>query len=301
MIASKASHHSSPLRYPGGKAKLTGYVKSILRTNSLLDRTYIEPYAGGAGVALSLLLHGYVRRVVLNDISSPIHAFWLSALNHSEKFRQKILSVDLSVDEWKNQREIFRRSDDDDLFELGFAAFYLNRTNRSGVLNGGMIGGHAQNSAYGIDARFNREELALRIARIAKVRNQITIMKQDASDLIRNIGSVSKPEDSFIYADPPYFKKGRDLYYDFYMPSDHEVIRDSIFSLDDTPWIVSYDNEPEIIALFDARRSVEYDLSYSVKNGRKGREVMFFSDGLIVPNPEQHGVHTVPTEDAEAA
>lgn len=301
MTPTKASHHSSPLRYPGGKAKLATYVKAVLRANSLLDRTYIEPYAGGAGVALSLLLHGYVRRIVLNDISVPIHAFWSAVLDESDRFREKILSVELSVEEWRRQREIFRNPDGVNTFELGFAAFYLNRTNRSGVLNGGIIGGFAQNSAYGIDARFNRAELAFRVARIAKVRSQISILRKDAADLLTNLSDIAAPEECFVYADPPYFKKGRDLYYDFYRPEDHELIRDSVFSLRNTPWIVSYDNEPEIIQLFGGRRSIEYDLSYSVRNGRTGREVMFFSDDLVVPNPEDYGILVPPSGAHEAA
>lgn len=36
--------HFTPLRYPGGKAKLSEYVKEIIRANKLYDGEYVEPY-----------------------------------------------------------------------------------------------------------------------------------------------------------------------------------------------------------------------------------------------------------------
>jgi DNA adenine methylase len=285
----RASHHISPLRYPGGKGKLANYVKAIVKQSGMLDATYIEPFTGGGGVGLALLLNGYVSRIVLNDLSKPVYAFWRAMLTRPDEFRQRILTVPLTVQEWQVQRDIFRDCADE--FDLGFAAFYLNRTNHSGVLNGGMIGGYAQTSSYGLGARFNREELAARVQRIARNGRRIEVRNDDAAYLIANAQEISGSRAPLVYVDPPYYRKGRDLYYDFYTGDDHAKLRDVVKNLSgEVRWIVSYDNEPEIAALYREFRSIEYSLSYSVKNGRVGRELMFFSDNIVIPKLSDGGL-----------
>lgn len=279
----RASHHASPLRYPGGKGKLASYLKGVIRANRLLDCTYVEPFAGGAGAGLALLLHGYVRRVVINDLSRPVYLFWRAVLEQPEAFCRRIWEVELSVDEWKRQREVFRAANDAEAFEIGFATFYLNRTNRSGVLNGGMIGGYAQAGADGLSARFNRAELTARVQRLARQAGRIEVTNLDALQLLAGYRQSKPGQSVLLYIDPPYFAKGRDLYYDYYRPEDHAALRDAVDSLPaQVNWVVSYDNVPEIRALYGRRRRIEYDLSYSVRNGRSGREVMFFSDQLTI-------------------
>lgn len=292
---SKASHHASPLRYPGGKGKLARYVKAIVRSGGLMDSTYIEPFAGGAGVGLTLLLHGYVKRIVLNDLSLPIYSFWRALLDDPDKFKARIESVPLTTEEWTRQREIFRNHEREDAFDVGFSAFFLNRTNVSGVLNGGMIGGYAQAGTHGISARFNRTELALRVERIARHSGRIDLRRDDAALLIGELDIELRGEKRLFYLDPPYYRKGRDLYYDFYRDGDHRELRDRVAALDGRAhWIVSYDNEPEIRNLYAGYQCVEYDLSYSVKNGRIGREVMFFSANLTPPALSEGGLSLAP-------
>jgi DNA adenine methylase len=240
----------------------------------------VEPFAGGGGVGLALLLHGYVDRIVLNDLSEPIYAFWRGMLDEPARFIDRILSAPLTPEEWVRQRETFRSSEAKQ-FELGFAAFYLNRTNHSGILNGGMIGGHAQSSTFGMDARFNRQELAARVSRIARQSEKISVTRLDAADLLAQISTICADRRPFIYIDPPYYVKGRDLYYDFYKDADHGRLRDAIIALPEViPWVVSYDNVAPIVALYDGYETLTYDLSYSVRNGRVGREIMFFSSSL---------------------
>ena len=287
----RASYHASPLRYPGGKAKLAPFFKALVRANRLLDGVYVEPFAGGGGVGLSLLLHGYVERIVLNDLSAPVYAFWRALLDSPDQFREAIMSVDLTVDEWTRQRAIFQEAAGRSSFEIGFATFFLNRTNHSGVLNGGMIGGHAQNSVYGLDARFNREELAARVKRIARSRSKIEIFNLDAAHLIANVTKIAECPQPLMYIDPPYYRKGRDLYYDFYKPEDHVTLRDAVAGINPAVmWVVSYDNEPEIIDLYGGYRTLEYNLNYSVRNGRVGKEVMFFSDSIVPPALSEGGL-----------
>lgn len=294
MTAVRASWHASPLRYPGGKAKLTQYFKALVRGNNLLDTTYVEPFAGGCGVGLSLLFHGYVSHVVINDLSGPIYAFWRAVVEEPDRFQEQILKVELSTEEWLKQRRVFQHSDGSTDFDVGFATFYLNRTNHSGVLNAGMIGGHSQRSAYGLDARFNRAELAARINRIGRHSRNITILNLDASDLIANVQDIAGIPNPLIYIDPPYFKKGRDLYYDFYRPDDHKKLRDSIVEIDPViRWVVSYDNETEINELYRNYKSLQYNLNYSVRNGRVGNEVMFFSENLSPARLSEGGLQEI--------
>jgi DNA adenine methylase len=280
---SRLCHGFTPLRYPGGKAKLSTFVKRILRDNSLSDGHYVEPYAGGAGLALELLLHEYVEHVYLNDISRPIWAFWHSVLHDTEPLLRMIRNTRVTVDEWdKQKRRLANPLQTDDL-KLGFATFFLSRTNRSGILNGGIIGGRAQTGKWKIDARYNGAELAARVEAIGNVADRISLSRQDAL-LFLQCGKSRWPAKTLIYLDPPYFEKGRCLYLDSYCASDHADIASLMQNTQwKQKWIVSYDDVPEINSLYAKSKKISYALAYSAREVRKGREVMFFSKGLVLP------------------
>jgi DNA adenine methylase len=273
----------TPLRYPGGKAKLAPYVKSLMKENRLLDGEYVEPYAGGAGIALELLFHEYVSRVHINDISQPVHAFWKSVLNHTEELCRLVVGTPLTVAQWDKQKKILGHPGDHDEIEVGFAMFFLNRTNRSGILNGGIIGGRDQTGPWKIDARYNAKELAHRIESIARMKDRIKLTRQDGLKFLKN--GISKwPKETLIYLDPPYYVKGRDLYYDFYEHKDHELVAKFIMQdVERQRWIVSYDNVPAIRNLYRGARHVVYDIGYSARSASRGSEVMFFCPTLSVP------------------
>jgi DNA adenine methylase len=275
--------HFTPLRYPGGKAKLAAYVKRLMKENRLLDGEYAEPYAGGAAIALELLFEEYVSRIHINDISRPVHAFWKSVLNHTDELCRLVLDTPLKVTAWDKQKRVLENAADQDDISLGFATFFLNRTNRSGILNGGIIGGRDQNGPWKIDARFNAAELVHRIESIAKMRSRISLTRQDALKFLR-AGVVKWPKQTLIYLDPPYYIKGRDLYYDFYQHKDHEGV--ALFIIKNIirqKWIVSYDNVQPICDLYQGARNVVYDIGYSARAASKGSEVMFFCDDLKIP------------------
>lgn len=290
--------HFTPLRYPGGKAKLAPYVKSLLKENRLLDGEYVEPYAGGAGIALELLFHEYVSRIHINDVSKPVHAFWKSVLNHTEDLCRLILDTPLTVTAWDKQKSIVTRLAEHDGVELGFATFFLNRTNRSGILNGGIIGGREQTGPWKIDARYNAKELVRRIESIAAMSGKISLTKLDALKFLKG-GALKWPKETLIYLDPPYYVKGRDLYQDYYEHKDHARIADFMMQhIDKQKWIVSYDNVPAIRELYQGTRHIVYDIGYSARSASQGSEVMFFCNGLLVPKligpvkiTEDHSVH----------
>lgn len=276
------SRANSPLRYPGGKSCLFSLVSKIIKINKIQRNHYVEPFAGGCGLALSLLYSGHVSDIHINDVDPSIWAFWHSALNETDKLVYQIAKTPITVDEWRRQRDILRDGDVDNPLRLGFSAFFLNRTNRSGIIkDAGVIGGLEQTGNYKIDCRFNREGLTQRVKRIAKYRGRIHLTRRDALAFIDQARD-ELPDDTFFCVDPPYFKKGSSLYTSFYNPEDHAVLADSIISLD-RPWIVTYDSAPEISQLYRARRQFEFDINYSVETKRKGTELLVASKGLRLP------------------
>ena len=274
----------TPLRYPGGKGRLANYIKLIIQQNDLFDAPYIEPYAGGSGVALALLFDEYVSHIHINDLSIPLYAFWHSLLNETDTLCELILTTPINMDEWQHQHDIQNKVGQISLIDLGFSTFFLNRTNRSGILTGGVIGGKNQDGPDKLDARFNRQDLIRRIKQIARFRSRISIYNQDASDFIQNTVSVL-PTNSFIYLDPPYYKKGQCLYENFYSYKDHKKISELVATLNQS-WLVTYDNSPAILEMYKTFRRIEYKLSYSAGDRYQGTEIMFFSNGLVIP-PEK--------------
>ncbi len=273
----------SPLRYPGGKGRLAPFIKSVIQLNKLSDGVYVEPFAGGAGIAIELLLQEYVSRIYINDISRPVWAFWHSVLTNTEAFVRKIRRTTLSVAMWDRQKRTFSHPTDHDDLELGFAAFYLNRTNRSGIFNGGIIGGRDQTGPWKIDARYNAEELIYRIESIASKASRISLSRQDARTFLAR-GLTKWPAKTLIYLDPPYYSKGKALYLDFYEPADHRKIYELVtLKMGKQKWIVSYDNVGPIRTMYDRCSKIEYSLSYSAREARTGMEAMFFSEGLRIP------------------
>ncbi len=276
-------HHFTPLRYPGGKGKLAAFVKELMLRNELLDGEYAEPYAGGAAIALELLLQEYVSHIHINDISRPIYAFWKSVLSNTDRLVQLIQDTPLTVRAWDKQKRILANPEDHDDLALGFSTFFLNRTNRSGILNGGIIGGRNQSGPWKIDARFNAPELIHRIESIANLRSRISLSKEDAKKfLLKRLSSF--PEKTLIYLDPPYYIKGKELYYDYYTHRDHEEVAKLVKAkIRRQKWIVSYDNVGSIRDMYEDCRSIIYGVGYSARDAREGAEIMFFCKGLEVP------------------
>jgi DNA adenine methylase len=271
----------TPLRYPGGKQRLTPFINEILEANQI-NGHYAEPYAGGAGVAIQLLLTKKVKHIHLNDSDFGIYAFWYSILNKTEEFCKMIQSASMTIEEWRKRKEIVKKGDRRKVLELGFSIFYLNRCNRSGVLSAGVIGGYDQKGNYKMDARFSRNDLIQRIEAIALFKHNITITNYDAEDYI-NEYIPTLPSNTLIYLDPPYYEKGSELYLNAYQKSDHARLAITIQKSIKHKWVLSYDGVPDIINLYSKRRHFIYDLQYSAAKVYKGKEVFVFCDKLQLP------------------
>lgn len=277
-------HHSTPLRYPGGKGKLTDFIQLTMKNNDLIGVEYVEPYAGGCGVAIKLLLKGFVSAIHLNDLNPSIYAFWYSVLHHADELCERIASVEVTIEEWHKQKAI-QDNYGDDLLALGFSTFFLNRTNRSGIIRGGVIGGKSQEGDWKLDVRFNKENLINRIKKISELSEKIKIYNLDAASLIKDILPKISSE-ALVYLDPPYYVKGQGLYQNYYEHDDHCEIAELVKNNLQQHWIVSYDATPQIIDMYSGKRKIIYGLHYSAQKKHIGSEVMFFSDSLDVPDVE---------------
>jgi DNA adenine methylase len=275
--------YKTPLRYPGGKQRLWPFIDELLSANGLLGGHYVEPYAGGAGIAFELLLRGRVKRVHLNDSCIALYSLWHSIINEAERFCRRISRASLTVDEWKKQREIFKRRDcAADTFDLGFATFYLNRCNRSGILNAGVIGGLAQRGKWKIDARFPRNDLIRRVEAIAARKSDIKIRNWDAERFLTKY-IPRLPKRTLVYCDPPYFLKADRLYYNHYKPADHTHLAEVIQLNIHHPWIVSYDYCEEVLRHYRSRKAFCYQSQYSAAKAYKGAEIFIVCDDLQLP------------------
>lgn len=277
-IQTKRCVDFSPLRYPGGKSSLTDFFSNVIDANFEQRPRYVEPYAGGAGAAIALLLTGRVDEIVVNDMDPAMWSLWESMVNNPERFHSLVRETPVTLDVWRKQKQIYAAGlDGADPLDLGFATFFLNRTNRSGVLNAGVIGGQAQAGVYRIDARFNKATLLHRLDRIASVRDRIQVRNLDGTELIKEYVDDSQ---TFIYADPPYYEKGSYLYLNSFTDQQHSGLAEALNQPSRARWILTYDDVPAINSLYEQRRRQTFSLHYSAHKPGLARELMVYSDNL---------------------
>ena len=254
----------------------------IIHNNELRYCHYAEPYAGGCGLALSLMFGGYVSQIHINDIDPAIWSFWHSVLENMNDLIRKIQTTPITLNEWEKQREIYLTADFSDPLVLGFSTFFLNRTNRSGIIKGaGVIGGKSQSGNYKIDCRFNKEDLINRIKRINKYKDRISLYNSDAIEFMKNDNIFH--DKTLFFIDPPYYNKGASLYTSFYKPEDHSIVSENIKKLDQ-PWIVTYDNTTEIAELYNQFNQYPFNINYSLQTKRKGDEILITSKDIYIGN-----------------
>ena len=275
----------SPLRYPGGKGKLSLFMEYMIDRLGHRGGTYIEPFAGGAGIAVELLLKNVVNRIVINDYDKGVWSFWKAILTETDRFVEQVRTVPLTINEWYRQHEICVNQNDKYSFELGFATFYMNRTNRSGIIKGGVIGGLKQAGHWTMDVRFNREELINRIQNIASRKKDIKLYNKDIRSFITNYVPLYE-DNAFIYFDPPYYKKGKQLYMNYFSHEDHVRIESAIRQHINCDWIITYDDVKEIEEIYKDYQLYLYDLNYSVSAKCKASELIVFRNEILPPTDE---------------
>lgn len=280
---------STPLRYPGGKSQLRPFVRSAINYTGKRIDSYCEPYCGGAGIAIDLLLKGDVSEIVINDADPAIYSFWRSVIHESSRLINDLQNVDVSIREWHRQRGIYRELSDaleNDVrynYELGFAAFYLNRTNVSGIIKGGCIGGQRQRGKIKIDARFNRTTLSEKISSIGARADSIHLFSDDGKTLLTRLNDGLLPVDpshSFCLIDPPYVKQGRNLYLNSFSYEEHVALRDVVRDLRSFSWVLTYDDCDVISELYAGFGLRHLNVRYSSNVRSLAREILISSEDL---------------------
>lgn len=276
----------TPLRYPGSKNKLYTYIRHLVEVNS--TKTYVEPFVGGGSLACKLLLNGDVDRIIINDYDRSVYAFWYCVFNDTDRLINKIRDTDITIEEWHRQKAILKtRITNDNLLDLGFAMLFCNRTNRSGILTAGVIGGLKQDGKDKLDCRFNKEKLIKMIEELSLYKGRVEVHNKDAVELL--ISGEYDFKDALIFLDPPYFDKGRRLYVKSYTTDCHvglaKVLKGSLQS---AKWVLTYDNVPDISKLYEGVDSLEFCLHYSANKRVVGTEVMYFSNKLVKGNYEDY-------------
>lgn len=274
----------SPLRYPGGKYKLYNYIEALVKENNCT--TYIEPFCGGTAIALELLFNDVVKKVIINDYDYTIFAFWDSVLNRTDDFVDLIRNTEVTIEEWNRQKEIRNNINAHNSLEVGFSTFFLNRTNRSGIIDkAGPIGGKDQTGNYSIDCRFNKDKLIEQVKKISSYKNSIQLYNMEAMDFIDKV--ILRTKKSFTFFDPPYYGKGPGLYTNFYIHEDHERLAQHIIRvMRNRKWIVTYDNITAIKNMYSKVEGIEFELQYTLQDKKSASEVMFFSGSVKRPIKE---------------
>ena len=264
----------SPLRYPGGKRFLTGRIAQLISQNGMKNQPYCEPFSGGAAVGLTMLNNMTISRFHLNDLDTPLYLFWKAVLDDTENLISAIRNTPVDIPEWRRQREIHQRADASNPFELGFATFFMNRCNRSGISQASPIGGYAQKGKWKVDARFNRRTLEQRVQRVAEMRDRIQLTNLDAIELMEGL----EPCGTFVYLDPPYCSNGERLYQHSYKQQDHRKLAEYVLTHPGLAWAMSYDKHPLTQELYAECQIEKIVLGYSLQKKRVEQEI------LIIPN-----------------
>lgn len=274
----------SPLRYPGGKARVAPYLAALIRQQPKRPTVYAEPFAGGAGAALRLLVDEVVRTVRLNDLSPCIAAFWRCVFFDTEAFAKRIENASVNVERWHEARAVFASPTQQTDAELGFATFYLNRCNRSGILNARPIGGLDQSGDWKIDARFNRADLAARVRHLGQYRRRVQVTQLDAREFLSLLEPMAG--DVFAYVDPPYIVQGEELYLDSLSYDDHRELAAQLRRTH-LPWLLTYDVSERVTEeLYSGLRTAEFNISHTAQHQHVGRELAVFGPTLNVDGIE---------------
>ncbi|MFE4466422.1 DNA adenine methylase [Oerskovia sp. NPDC056781] len=272
----------SPLRYPGGKARLAPFISSLIEAQDRAPVSFAEPFAGGAGAALRLLVDGSVEKVYLNDLNLGIASFWRAVFEEGERLAQVIETTKVDLDTWRLARDVYQAGATETTFELGFATFLLNRCNRSGILDARPIGGFEQNGTWKIDARYNHVALAARVRKLWAYRDRVSVSALDGREFLTRL-STDEP-DVLVYVDPPYLVQGERLYLDSLSSGDHARLAKMLKS-SDLRWFLTYDVDSRITEdLYQGLRAATFDIAHTAQRQHVGEEIVVFSNGLIIPD-----------------
>ena len=233
----------TPLRYPGGKSWLFEYVSAFLEFHDIHLGTVVEPFAGSASISVGLLKNKLADEAYICEKDPLISSFWDVALTANDELIENVRRLSVSISTWKKFKK-YLRPDAVTRFstmELATAFVFYNRTNYSGILKAGPIGGKRQESKYNIKCRFNKEYVCQKIATLDSLSGKIHVIRGDGIRFIREYSRRSHGEDQFFYIDPPYYDAGKVLYRNYFEVEDHIRLANTLEPLTE-PWLLSYDD-----------------------------------------------------------
>jgi DNA adenine methylase len=275
---------SNPLRYPGSKSGFIEEFSQYVKTNNLVGKEIVEPYAGSASIALGLLHKGLVSSAVLIERDPLIFSFWFCVFHKTDALINAIEHLNINLDTW-HSFEKYRDIDeieDDQLLSIGLAGLFFNRTNFSGVLHAGPIGGKGQKSEYSVDCRFNKKDIIKRIILISKMSDKVSVHFGDAIAALKDANELDN-SNRFFYIDPPYYVQGQKLYRYHYKLSDHKRLAESLTEAK-YKWVLSYDNHHVIEHFYSDFDKITRDFRYSSRSPKQEKELLITNiDGWIQP------------------
>lgn len=244
----------SPFRYPGGKTWLVPRIRQWLASLPYQPTEFIEPFAGGAIVGLTVAAEGLADHVTLVELDEAVAAVWQTILHDDgggEWLADQIVNFDLTPESVK----AVLAHPPSSTREQAFQTILKNRVNRGGILapGAGMI--KSGENGKGLLSRWYPETLRRRVLEIVQIRNRITFLHGDGLMVLQN---YAERDATVFFIDPPYTAAGKQAGSRLYAhPNlDHKLLFRSTKLLSGD-FLMTYDDIDEVRRL---ARSHEFDL-----------------------------------------
>ena len=273
----------TPLRYPGGKTWLLDYVKAFARFHKLSSTTIVEPYGGSASISVGLIRSQLVTDATVCERDPLIVAFWNVAIHRNEELIEYLSSLEINMETWYGLRRYLdlEKTNLQNELEAAGAFLFFNRTNYSGIIKGGPLGGKKQLSKYKLNCRFNKGRIADKIRSLKALEDKLKIIQIDGLEYMKN-HALQSPDNVFFYVDPPYYGAGKDLYRFYFTDFDHQQLS-AFLTGTEIPWLLSYDDAEFIRNLYQKKSNLPVYTDYQSGHLRRGVKELLISNYVIPP------------------
>ncbi|QOT19275.1 DNA adenine methylase [Paenarthrobacter sp. YJN-5] len=294
---SARSRYASPLRYPGGKARMAPWLTDTFEglLGPMDVEIWLEPFGGGAGAALTALCTGKVPEAWIVEANPALAAFWTTVMNDGPALAARVERTIPTLALFQESRENVGAAlagEHLNVFDLGLSAFILNRCSRSGMIlpSVGPIGGKMQAGQHTIAARFNAGALADRIRAVHALGDRFKVFAGDGISFLEDLPDSGVQDEVFCFVDPPYIGVGNDLYAVGMDDDLHQRLARALNRLT-TPWLLTYDAHPRVPLLYPGSHVVEFDIPHTAGSSRVGTEYLVLGPGMDLPavNPLGRG------------
>lgn len=273
---------NNPLRYPGAKGKLVDYVAVVLEENLLAGCTIHEPFGGSAAVSLDLLSRGFATKAIIVERDPLVFSFWRMVFEDADRLCQDIEELAVNMGTWHalDHLRMIDRPTQSILPSLALAGLFYNRTNYSGIVGAGPIGGQSQTSDYKIDCRFNKAAVVASIRWYSELKGRVEVVFDDAMMYLRRNQESLESGFHFVYLDPPYYGHGKKYYRYHYGHGQHAELARFLVRRK-FPWLLSYDDHPVIREMYGKLDRYVIYMDYSARTSRRAKELLV--SNLVIP------------------